>query len=105
MAQSQYKILLPLPIENVICAHQASSSPIVVHDIVSVSNEYQLWIKIIQHWSGDQVSWRKMLKNEVVQNWSEPKRQERARQNDPVAMNDTQIRCHMEEILQFEFAQ
>ena len=45
-----------------------------------------------------------MLKNEVSQNWSEIDRLERARQNDPIDVNDTQIRYDMEEILHFEIA-
>ena len=46
-----------------------------------------------------------MLKRLFSQNWLKLERQERARQNDPVAENDTQIRYRMEKILHFEITQ
>ena len=46
-----------------------------------------------------------MLKNEVAQNCSEIDRLESARQYDPNAMNDTQIRLRMRKIFSFEFSQ
>ena len=46
-----------------------------------------------------------MLKNEVVHNFSETDRLERARRYDPNAVNGTEIHYRMEEILHFEIAQ
>ena len=43
-----------------------------------------------------------MLKNEVAQNDSKIDRLESARQNDPNAVNDTQIRRRMQKLFKFE---
>ena len=46
-----------------------------------------------------------MLKNKVAQNWSEPDRLERAREKDPLDMNDTENRRCMRNIFSSEVFQ